>query len=90
MSRVEERLIIIVLLIFLGSLVYSNRCYQVYVCCKKVDYDCVEYCEPTEECPDQLIDGAIKNDTGKIIQVLNVKLCRKGWKLVNGLCRRFL
>lgn len=94
MSRAEHRLIIIVaLLFFLGSLAYSNRCNQVYVCCKKVDFDCVEYCGPTEECPDQIFDaGELKNDTlkGNDTQVLNVKLCRKGTRLVNGLCKRVL
>lgn len=42
MGRGEQTLKIVVLLIFLGSFAYSERCYQVYVCCKKVDIDCVE------------------------------------------------
>lgn len=95
MTRVEQRLIIILLLIFFGCFVYSksSRCYQVYVCCEKVESECIKYCEPFEECPDLTAEEGLLNNntqTGDDFSILRPKLCRKGLRLVNGVCKRVL
>jgi hypothetical protein len=89
-AKQQGLLIIVLLIFFLRTFANSNsgesnpdatKCYQVYVCCKKIDFECIEYCDPFEEC------GG--NGTKKE-QVLNVKLCRRGTRLVNGACRKVL
>lgn len=31
----------------------KNECFTVYVCCKRTESDCLEYCPPTQECHNQ-------------------------------------
>lgn len=79
---------------------YICRNFQIYICCKKVEFDCLEYCRPFEECPDKLFDDITSNSTDTIglnngdtqsgtgTQALNVLSCRKGFKVVKGICKR--
>lgn len=102
MSSKQRRLILIAILIIFVTLTNSNsdRCYTIYTCCKKIDLDCVEYCEPFLECPDEKFEeervldqnlvgeGINKTLNGTGTQILNVSMCRRGTKLVNGICKK--
>lgn len=100
MSCEKHRLILVAILIIFVSFSNSNRCYKVYICCIKIDTECEKYCEPFEECPDiLLVENTTNNDSidlinkeethkGNDTQALNVKSCRKGFRIVNGICKR--
>lgn len=102
MSCEKHRLILVAILIIFVSFSNSNsnRCYKVYICCIKIDTECEKYCEPFEECPDiLLVENTTNNDSIDLInkeethkgngtQALNVKSCRKGFRIVNGICKR--
>lgn len=99
MTSRERGLILITILIFFVHLSHLlNRCNTVYICCKKVDIDCVEYCDPFEECPDDLfMDNTTsmsdvltgeEKDNGSGTGLLNAKSCRRGFRIVNGVCKR--
>lgn len=93
MSFKEYTLILIVfLLIFINSSLSFpdseanqqniTQCYSVYYCCEKTEeLDCNTYCGPIEEC--------VKTG-GSGQSVLNVSMCRRGLRLVNGFCKRVL
>ncbi|KAG5670526.1 hypothetical protein PVAND_000784 [Polypedilum vanderplanki] len=108
-------LFLIIALCFVSSI--NTECFQVYICCRKTENDCLEYCGPYIECDDNELgtttEEAINennlqtttdsesnfdtttNSYGGIVDgagfnVLNGGMCRMGFKLVKGKCRRVM
>jgi hypothetical protein len=57
----------------------EDSCYYIYNCCKKLDNDCVEYCEPIVVCGENATNDITGHenviDTGLIAVA-----CRKGFR----------
>lgn len=93
MTSKELGLILITTLLIFIRMSYSNPCNTVYICCKKIDFDCVEYCEPIEECPGDLLENTTSNSNdleGINRDFFHFKVCRRGYTIINGMCKRIL
>lgn len=94
MTREVQAFVLVIFLIALRSIVSDEQiCKTTFVCCKKIyhstndTYEC-EYCELPNECVEKIVpEGGTGDGT---TQMLKPKLCRKGFRHINGVCRRVL
>lgn len=67
------------------------QCFHIYDCCRKVEFDCVEYCEPLFVCTNNSTNQDLGFEKTQKTAVIVVGLCRKGFKVDGtGKCRRML
>lgn len=57
----------------------EDPCFYIYECCKKIETDCVEYCEPEIRCSNNSTNKILGFEGGVGTTVIAVN-CRKGFR----------